>query len=59
MTQKTGASADLAWLLDDLVERVREVEHGIVLSADGLLLASSKGLHREDAEHLSAVASGL
>ncbi|ADG89944.1 roadblock/LC7 domain-containing protein [Thermobispora bispora] len=59
MTQKTDASADLAWLLDDLVERVREVEHGIVLSADGLLLASSKGLHREDAEHLSAVASGL
>ncbi|MBE3013551.1 roadblock/LC7 domain-containing protein [Microbispora sp. NEAU-D428] len=59
MTQKTGASADLAWLLDDLVARVREVEHGIVLSTDGLLLAGSQGLHVEDAEHLSAVASGL
>ncbi|GAA4212025.1 roadblock/LC7 domain-containing protein [Microbispora amethystogenes] len=59
MTQKTGASADLAWLLDDLVARVREVEHGIVLSTDGLLLATSQGLRLEDAEHLSAVASGL
>ncbi|GAA0396635.1 roadblock/LC7 domain-containing protein [Microbispora corallina] len=56
---KTGATADLAWLLDDLVERVREAEHGIVLSTDGLLLAASAGLRREDAEHLSAVASGL
>ncbi|WP_433498196.1 roadblock/LC7 domain-containing protein [Sphaerimonospora sp. CA-214678] len=59
MTQKTGASADLAWLLDDLVDRVREAEHGIVLSRDGLLLAASRGLRLEDAEHLSAVASGL
>ncbi|GGO21157.1 dynein regulation protein LC7 [Microbispora rosea subsp. aerata] len=59
MTQKTGTSADLAWLLDDLVARVAEVEHGIVLSTDGLLLAGSKGLRTEDAEHLSAVASGL
>jgi predicted regulator of Ras-like GTPase activity (Roadblock/LC7/MglB family) len=59
MTQKTGASADLAWLLDDLVARVQEAEHGIVLSTDGLLLASSQDLRREDAEHLSAVASGL
>ncbi|MFC0865423.1 roadblock/LC7 domain-containing protein [Sphaerimonospora cavernae] len=59
MTQKTGTSADLAWLLDDLVDRVREAEHGIVLSRDGLLLASSRGLRIEDAEHLSAVASGL
>ncbi|GIH69933.1 roadblock/LC7 domain-containing protein [Sphaerimonospora thailandensis] len=59
MTQQTGTSADLAWLLDDLVDRVREAEHGIVLSRDGLLLASSRGLRIEDAEHLSAVASGL
>jgi predicted regulator of Ras-like GTPase activity (Roadblock/LC7/MglB family) len=59
VTQKTSATADLAWLLDDLVERVREAEHGIVLSTDGLLLAASSGLRVEDAEHLSAVASGL
>ncbi|GAA0981676.1 roadblock/LC7 domain-containing protein [Acrocarpospora macrocephala] len=53
------ASADLAWLLDDLVGRVREARHCIVLSTDGLLMASSRGLAVEDAEHLSAVAAGV
>ncbi|MCD0448446.1 roadblock/LC7 domain-containing protein [Actinocorallia sp. API 0066] len=57
--QKTGAGADLAWLLDDLVKRVNEAEHAIVLSADGLLMAQSHGIVRDDAEHLSAVAAGI
>ncbi|MFC5819722.1 roadblock/LC7 domain-containing protein [Nonomuraea sp. NPDC050478] len=50
---------DLNWLLDDLVGRIGDVEHAIVLSSDGLLMASSAGLVRTDGEHLSAVASGL
>ncbi|SDH53145.1 roadblock/LC7 domain-containing protein [Nonomuraea jiangxiensis] len=54
-----SAGADLNWLLDDLVNRVKEAEHAIVLSSDGLLMASSAGLQRTDGEHLSAVASGL
>ncbi|HEX4811467.1 MAG TPA: roadblock/LC7 domain-containing protein [Nonomuraea sp.] len=53
------ASIDLNWLLDDLVGRVKEVDHAIVLSSDGLLMASSAALQRTDGEHLSAVASGL
>jgi predicted regulator of Ras-like GTPase activity (Roadblock/LC7/MglB family) len=53
------AGTDLNWLLDDLVARVKETEHAIVLSSDGLLMASSAGLQRTDGEHLSAVASGL
>ncbi|WP_248959566.1 roadblock/LC7 domain-containing protein [Sphaerisporangium perillae] len=57
--QRTSSPADLAWLLDDLVTRVREAEHGIVLSTDGLLLAASRGLGQADAEHLSAVAAGI
>jgi predicted regulator of Ras-like GTPase activity (Roadblock/LC7/MglB family) len=57
--QKTGAGADLAWLLDDLVKRVNEAQHAIVLSADGLLMAQSQGISRDDAEHLSAVAAGI
>ncbi|WP_113704219.1 roadblock/LC7 domain-containing protein [Nonomuraea lactucae] len=57
MTPATGT--DLNWLLDDLVGRVKEAEHAIVLSSDGLLMASSAGLQRTDGEHLSAVASGL
>jgi predicted regulator of Ras-like GTPase activity (Roadblock/LC7/MglB family) len=59
VVQKTGSSADLAWLLDDLVARVQEAEHGIVLSTDGLLMAASRGLGQDDAEHLSAVAAGI
>lgn len=57
--QKTGAGADLAWLLDDLVKRVNEAEHAIVLSADGLLMAQSQAIGRDDAEHLSAIAAGI
>jgi predicted regulator of Ras-like GTPase activity (Roadblock/LC7/MglB family) len=45
--------------LDDLVDRVAHAEKGIVLSNDGLLIASSKGLTREDAEHLAAAAAGF
>lgn len=50
---------DLDWLLDDLVVRVGEVRHAVVLSGDGLPVGASAGLSREDAEHLAAVASGF
>lgn len=59
MAQKTGSSSDLAWLLDDLVGRVKEAEHVVVLSADGLLMAASRDISQADAEHLSAVAAGI
>ncbi|GAA5055479.1 putative regulator of Ras-like GTPase activity (Roadblock/LC7/MglB family) [Thermocatellispora tengchongensis] len=57
--QNTASSADLTWLLDDLVARTSEAKHGIVLSTDGLLLATSRDLTTADAEHLSAVAAGI
>jgi uncharacterized protein len=57
--QKAGSARDLAWLLDDLCDRVAHAERGIVLSNDGLLIASSKNLSREDAEHLAAAAAGF
>lgn len=56
--QKT-ASSDLTWLLDDLVGRVKQAERAIVLSVDGLLVASSQGMSRDDAEHLAAMAAGI
>lgn len=49
----------LDWLLDDLVERLPGTERAIVLSGDGMLIGRSRSMTREDAEHLSAVASGL
>ncbi|MFH8392079.1 roadblock/LC7 domain-containing protein [Streptomyces sp. NPDC018036] len=58
---KAGAqrAGELDWLLDDMVVRVTEVRHAVVLSNDGLAVGASTGLRREDAEHLAAVASGF
>ncbi|GGP32234.1 roadblock/LC7 domain-containing protein [Streptomyces melanogenes] len=52
-------AGEVDWLLDDLVLRVGEVRHAVVLSNDGLAVGASNGLSREDAEHLAAVASGF
>src|SRR4051812_36972297 len=59
MTDRTQTDSRLDWLLDKLVTGVPGTHHAIVLSQDGLLLARSKDFSRDDAEHLSAVASGL
>lgn len=58
-TPVTPVSGSLDWLLDDLLRRLPSAERAIVLSADGLLIGRSSTLERDDAEHLSAVASGL
>lgn len=59
MAQRTGTTVDITWLVNDLVDRVAHVQQSVVLSHDGLLIAKSAGLNREDAEHLSAVAAGM
>jgi predicted regulator of Ras-like GTPase activity (Roadblock/LC7/MglB family) len=51
--------AGLGWLLDDLIERVPSARQAIVLSVDGLLMATSGGLDASDAEHMSAIAAGF
>ena len=56
---QTKQSANLTWLLDDLVERVPTARQAVVLSADGLMMGASTGLARDDAEHLSAMAAGF
>lgn len=58
-TRSARRSGELDWLLDDLVMRVTEVRHAVVLSNDGLAVGASTDLRREDAEHLAAVASGF
>jgi predicted regulator of Ras-like GTPase activity (Roadblock/LC7/MglB family) len=50
---------NFSWLVDDFVARVAGVAHAIVVSADGLLLASSERLPIDRAEQLAAVSSGL
>ena len=50
---------DLDWLVTDFVDRVRDVAHAVVVSADGLPLAFNARFPREHADKLSAITSGL
>jgi predicted regulator of Ras-like GTPase activity (Roadblock/LC7/MglB family) len=56
---QTDTTGQLSWLLDNLVNQVETVEQAVILSTDGLVVASSRGLTRENGEHLSALACGL
>ncbi|WP_034087286.1 roadblock/LC7 domain-containing protein [Streptacidiphilus albus] len=47
------------WLLANFVRNTDGVRDAIAVSSDGLLIAVSEGLGRTDADHLSAVVSGL
>ena len=58
MTQ-ANAAGQLGWLLDNLVGRVRHVQQALVLSRDGLVVAASQNVSREDGDHLSALAAGV
>ncbi|SER48681.1 roadblock/LC7 domain-containing protein [Lentzea albida] len=55
----TSGHPELNWLLEDLVARVVGARHAVVLSADGLLLAHSPELSKDDSDHLSAMASAF
>lgn len=59
MAETTTPASELSWLLDNLVGRVQPITHAVLLSRDGLTIASSQGLLRDDAEHLSAVAASF
>ncbi len=56
---RSRLGSELGWLLDDLRDRVGEVQQAVILSRDGLVMGASKNVGREDAEHLAALASGL
>ena len=59
MIGTSSPTGELGWLLDEMVGQVPAVRHAVVLSTDGLAIASSAQLQREDSEHLAAVASGF
>ena len=59
MTEETSPERDLSWLLNDLAGRIDDFRRAVILSRDGLLIAASDDLGREDAEHLAAVASAI
>lgn len=55
----TVSTDELGWLLDRFVDRAPGAAHAVVVSADGLFLASTRGLPRDRGEQLSAIVSGL
>jgi predicted regulator of Ras-like GTPase activity (Roadblock/LC7/MglB family) len=56
---QTDTAGQLSWLLDSLVGRVEPVRQALVLSRDGLVVATSQNMTREDGDHLSALAAGV
>jgi predicted regulator of Ras-like GTPase activity (Roadblock/LC7/MglB family) len=56
--QQTDART-LNWLVTRFIDGVSGAAHAILVSADGLLMASSSSIPRDRAEQLGAVASGL
>jgi predicted regulator of Ras-like GTPase activity (Roadblock/LC7/MglB family) len=56
---QTDTIGQLSWLLDNLVNQVEHVQQAVILSRDGLVVAASQSLTREDGEHLSALAAGV
>jgi predicted regulator of Ras-like GTPase activity (Roadblock/LC7/MglB family) len=59
MTQAHGNREELGWLLDNLVSQVANVRQALVLSRDGLTVAKSQNMSREESDRLSALTSGV
>jgi predicted regulator of Ras-like GTPase activity (Roadblock/LC7/MglB family) len=47
------------WLLGNFVHQTDGVRDAVAVSSDGLLIASSDGLGRAEADHLAAIVSSL
>jgi predicted regulator of Ras-like GTPase activity (Roadblock/LC7/MglB family) len=59
MTEPSARERSLGWLVDSFVHRVPGVKHAVVVSSDGLVIAWSENLARDEADRFAAVASGL
>jgi predicted regulator of Ras-like GTPase activity (Roadblock/LC7/MglB family) len=50
---------DLAWLLENLLEKTPGARHALVLSKDGLKLCHTAALDADQGDQLAAIASGI
>ena len=50
---------DIGWLLNNFADSVAGIAHVVAVSADGLLLASSRDLPQDRADQLAAITSGV
>ncbi len=59
MATMSSEASNISFLVANFAERVPGVREAIVVSADGLLMAMSKGLSRDAADRFAAASSGL
>jgi uncharacterized protein len=59
MAQAMSEIQSFNWLLANFVRDTDGVTDAVAVSSDGLLMALSDGLDRQDAEHQAAIVSGL
>jgi uncharacterized protein len=59
MTVLSTQASNVNWLVNTFVERVPGVKDAVVVSSDGLPIASSSGLDRDSVDRFAAVSSGL
>jgi len=59
VSELSSNAQDFNWLIDDFVKSTAGVTDAIAVSSDGLLIASSKSLAREDAEQVAAIVTGM
>jgi len=56
---RPAAMQDMSWLLANFADKVPGVAHVVAVSADGMLLASSRNLPADRGDQLSAIAAGV
>lgn len=59
MRELSQGARDVNWLVTGFVDEVPGVAHAVVVSADGLPMAYSRGFPKDRADQLAAIASGL
>ncbi|MGB5757506.1 MAG: roadblock/LC7 domain-containing protein [Acidimicrobiales bacterium] len=59
MTGLSNEANNVNWLVNSFVQQVPGVSEAVVVSSDGLPIATSAGLDRDAVDRFSAVASGL
>ncbi|MBV7669385.1 MULTISPECIES: roadblock/LC7 domain-containing protein [Streptomyces] len=52
-------TADLSWMLEDIVSNVPRARHAVLLSADGLPRGATEGLAEKDVRTISAAMAGM
>jgi predicted regulator of Ras-like GTPase activity (Roadblock/LC7/MglB family) len=58
-SQLSTKAQDFNWLLANFVKDTDGVTDAVAVSSDGLLMAMSDGLGRDDADQLAAIVAGL